>query len=31
LRAGFPDDAPARLYPGSVAAVDFNIRPPPTF
>ena len=24
LRAGFPDDAPSRLYPGSVVESDFN-------
>ena len=26
LRAGFPDDAPTRLYPGSVAESDLNIQ-----
>ncbi len=26
LRAGFPDDAPTRLYPGSVSEADFNIQ-----
>ncbi len=26
LRSGFPDDAPTRLYPGSVAETELNIQ-----
>jgi nucleoid-associated protein YgaU len=26
LRSGFPDDAPARLYPGAVAEAELNIQ-----